>query len=63
MTTVPYKRRNLGLDIIRNVAILLVLLDHMRIYFIGGNSPGVWGVEVFFVLSGSALVQQSLWTH
>ncbi|MEM7039306.1 MAG: acyltransferase, partial [Bacteroidota bacterium] len=57
MTTVPYKRRNLGLDVIRSVAILLVLLDHMRLYFIAGNSPGVWGVEVFFVLSGYLIGQ------
>jgi len=46
------KNRNLGLDLMRLVAIYLVLLDH------GGQNPfgevllGGLGVEVFFILSG-----------
>lgn len=57
MATTPYKKRNLGLDIVRTIAILLVLIEHSHIYFILGNQPGVWGVEVFFVLSGYLIGQ------
>ncbi|MEM6272506.1 MAG: acyltransferase [Bacteroidota bacterium] len=57
MTTTPYKRRNLGLDVVRTIAILLVLVEHSHLYFIFGNQPGVWGVEIFFVLSGYLIGQ------
>lgn len=57
MTTTPYKKRNLGLDIVRSLAILLVLVEHSHIYFLFGNQPGVWGVEIFFVLSGYLIGQ------
>lgn len=47
-------KRNFGLDIMRSVSILLVLLQHIGFY-IPGLAPlrlGGVGVEVFFVLSG-----------
>jgi len=47
-------QRNFGLDIMRSVSILLVLLQHIGFY-IPGLAPlrlGGVGVEVFFVLSG-----------
>lgn len=47
-------KRNFGLDIMRAVSILLVLLQHIGFY-IPGLAPlrlGGIGVEVFFVLSG-----------
>lgn len=47
-------QRNFGLDIMRSVSILLVLLQHIGFY-ISGLAPlrlGGVGVEVFFVLSG-----------
>ncbi|HHG86410.1 MAG TPA: acyltransferase [Bacteroidetes bacterium] len=57
MTNTPYKKRNLGLDIVRSIAILLVLIEHSHLYFIFGNQPGIWGVEIFFVLSGYLIGQ------
>lgn len=50
--------RNLGLDIARSIAIVLVLVNHSNMFFKGGNNLeylslfGVLGVEIFFVLSG-----------
>jgi peptidoglycan/LPS O-acetylase OafA/YrhL len=53
--------RNLGLDLIRALAIGLVLLSHftdLTAAFTGGHAPpwlsiaGLFGVELFFVLSG-----------
>jgi len=56
-----FSHRNLGLDVIRATAILLVLVSHFGdifARFCGAVSPGyvsisgVFGVELFFVLSG-----------
>ena len=49
--------RNLGLDVIRGIAILLVLLSHGRMFFHNLNLQplsfgGFYGVQIFFVLSG-----------
>jgi len=51
--------RNFGLDVLRALAIILVLLSHSR-FFLVSTIPqakylqlgGFWGVELFFVLSG-----------
>lgn len=51
--------RNFGLDVLRALAIILVLLSHSR-FFLVSSVPqakylqlgGFWGVELFFVLSG-----------
>lgn len=51
--------RNFGLDVLRALAIILVLLSHSR-FFLVATVPearylqlgGFWGVELFFVLSG-----------
>jgi len=51
--------RNFGLDVLRALAIVLVLLSHSR-FFLAATIPqakylqlgGFWGVELFFVLSG-----------
>lgn len=57
----PLSGRNLGLDLIRALAILLVLVSHcgnLFAEFYGAVSPnyvaisGMFGVELFFVLSG-----------
>jgi peptidoglycan/LPS O-acetylase OafA/YrhL len=59
MHTDPH--RNLGLDAIRAAAILMVLLSHfsdMSASYVGATAPawlsiaGLFGVELFFVLSG-----------
>lgn len=47
----------LGLDVLRSLAIVGVLLFHADLVFWGGRhgwtrTLGVWGVELFFVLSG-----------
>jgi len=51
--------RNFGLDVMRALAIILVLLSHTRFCLVGVFSEakylqlgGFWGVELFFVLSG-----------
>lgn len=51
--------RNFGLDVIRASAITFVLVNHVLNYFIEfkrstiiGDFSGIFGVEVFFVLSG-----------
>jgi len=50
--------RNIGLDVARSVAILMVLISHSRIYFVQYvdlqwiSFNGFLGVELFFVLSG-----------
>jgi len=49
--------RNLGLDLIRAVAISLVLFAHSIQSVIFGISIGVLGVEIFFVLSGYLIGQ------
>jgi len=55
------KRHSVGLDVVRSLAILLVLVSHYGSYFAlwyGVNLPlqvavaGFFGVELFFVLSG-----------
>ena len=57
----PSPGRNLGLDLVRAMALLLVLLSHGSNVFLSfwGRQPpdfvalsGVFGVELFFVLSG-----------
>lgn len=57
---IPNKNRNIGLDIARTFAMLLVLFAHTL--WIGDNYPyaisilmkmsGTIGVEVFFIISG-----------
>lgn len=49
------KERNFGLDIIRAISITLVVIAHM--FVIHEVDLGVWGVEVFFVLSGFLIGQ------
>ena len=54
------KNRNFGLDAVRAIAITLVLLGHTIVFFPNDQSIvtdmlqvlGVYGVEIFFVLSG-----------
>lgn len=53
------RERNFGLDLLRSVAILLVLFNHCVNYFLTfphstmlGDISGILGVELFFVLSG-----------
>ncbi len=51
------KKRNLGLDMARSIAIILVLISHSRMFFQNYNLQflsicGLLGVEIFFVLSG-----------
>jgi peptidoglycan/LPS O-acetylase OafA/YrhL len=42
-------RRNFGLDILRSAAILMVIASHLLLAF---HNVGIYGVELFFVLSG-----------
>ncbi len=53
------QNRNIGLDIIRATAILMVLTSHSWLIFIAGRYYlsifGVIGVELFFILSGFLL--------
>src|SRR5438270_12152467 len=58
------KQRNFGLDIVRAAAILLVLFCHSVNYFASfplsqpiGDLCGIYGVEIFFVLSGFLIGQ------
>ncbi|MFG5995624.1 acyltransferase family protein [Salmonella enterica] len=50
--------RNIGLDIARSIAIVMVLISHSRMFFTQYadvqwlSFNGFFGVEVFFVLSG-----------
>jgi len=50
--------RNIGLDIARSIAIIMVLISHSRFYFVQYTDlqwlsfNGFLGVELFFVLSG-----------
>ena len=52
--------RNLGLDIIRSFAIIMVLICHImlsafphtKFFSVYGFIFGIYGVELFFVLSG-----------
>lgn len=53
------QRRNTWLDLLRTIAITLVLVSHGRVFLIGVlplavnfRLGGYWGVELFFVLSG-----------
>lgn len=58
-------KRNFGLDIVRSIAIISVLVAHIRIFFAryyNGNIdifglPGTYGVDLFFVLSGFLIGQ------
>lgn len=56
-------KRNIGLDIVRSAAILMVLLSHSRWFFTKYFDSGKWsvfgvlGVELFFVLSGFLIGQ------
>src|SRR3989339_224630 len=60
-------QKNFGLDIVRSVAIFLVLIAHLSPFF--KNNPiifnllyhsGLYGVEIFFVLSGFLIGQTIL---
>lgn len=50
--------RNVGLDIARSIAIIMVLISHARFFFVQYTDlqwlsfNGFFGVEIFFVLSG-----------
>jgi peptidoglycan/LPS O-acetylase OafA/YrhL len=48
------KNRNFGLDLIRAISIILVVVSHFAVFNI---ELGVWGVEIFFVLSGFLIGQ------
>src|ERR1035437_361726 len=50
-----FQKRNFGLDIIRAISISLVIIAHS--FAIKNVELGVWGVEVFFVLSGFLIGQ------
>jgi peptidoglycan/LPS O-acetylase OafA/YrhL len=39
------------LDGLRCIAVMMVLIGHF-LYFLGGTNPGIYGVNLFFVLSG-----------
>lgn len=47
--------RNFGLDLIRAISISLVVISHL--FAVESLELGVWGVEVFFVLSGFLIGQ------
>lgn len=49
VSTTPARARVAGLDALRGVAVLLVMINHAHILFAGS---GVVGVTIFFVLSG-----------
>ncbi|MDQ3047940.1 MAG: acyltransferase [Bacteroidota bacterium] len=49
--------RNFGLDLIRTLAILLVLIAHSGVSLFLGVKIGIIGVEIFFVLSGFLIGQ------
>lgn len=51
--------RNFGLDLVRSIAIVFVLLSHLGIEDAKtcGVNLGRWGVEIFFVLSGFLIGQ------
>lgn len=51
------KDRKPGLDLVRAIAILLVLFSHSFNMKIGGVSIGLFGIEIFFVLSGFLIGQ------
>lgn len=51
------ENRNFGLDIVRSIAISLVLIAHSGIHFLFGINLGFLGVEIFFVLSGFLIGQ------
>lgn len=53
---VDYTKRNYGLDIIRSIAILFVLIDHLAWNPFPFSLGGI-GVEIFFVLSGFLIGQ------
>lgn len=57
--SVLFKKRNFGLDLIRTIAIGLVMISHLGIQpeYVGGLRIGQLGVEVFFVLSGFLIGQ------
>jgi len=76
LTTLPSHNRIFGLDFLRSIAILGVLLAHGSIFFetkhinwisIAPSFAGVLGVELFFVLSGfligSILLKQETKFH
>jgi peptidoglycan/LPS O-acetylase OafA/YrhL len=60
-------QRNLGLDVIRSMAIIMVLISHAKFFllpYISNEGPllglsifGLYGVELFFVLSGFLIGQ------
>lgn len=51
------ENRNFGLDIVRSIAISLVLFAHSGIHYLFGINLGFLGVEIFFVLSGFLIGQ------
>jgi len=53
------EKRSLGLDVLRSLAISLVLLAHFAKIF---ESIGFWGVELFFALSGY-LIGKIIWKN
>ncbi|MBL0328837.1 MAG: hypothetical protein IPP64_05320 [Bacteroidetes bacterium] len=57
INTTSSLNRNFGLDLIRVVAISLVLIAHAGITSVYGLKIGGLGVEIFFVLSGFLIGQ------
>ncbi|MBI4947150.1 MAG: acyltransferase [Bacteroidetes bacterium] len=51
------KERSVGLDLVRSIAILLVLFSHSVMQTVSGVPIGMIGVEIFFVLSGFLIGQ------
>jgi peptidoglycan/LPS O-acetylase OafA/YrhL len=52
--------RNLGLDVLRAFAIILVLLAHLGGSWAAKYQTGLWGVHLFFVLSGYLITTRFL---
>ena len=55
--------RSLGLDIVRAIAIMLVLFQHSGMFYGIAFPGGVFGVELFFILSGLLIGQIFLKNH